>query len=270
MNGKLQGMMASHVDDLLFCGSELALETLQSLGQELGFGTIEKGCFVYCGKQIKQLDDFTVEVSMKEYHENLRPATAPLHRRKDVDDPLKPPEVRQLRALLGSLQWLVAQVRFDMGYHLSTLQGEPQVVGTLLKANHLVKKFKQHCDFTLKFKTMNLQGAGIVVVTDSSLGNVTKSGGASGPVLKKLYSQAAHLVLIAEASLANGGEGRFTVLDGRSHRLSCVCRSTYAAELLGAEEAFDTGHYSRGVLSEVFGHRLDVKDSELWPLTQFR
>ena len=39
--------------------------------------------------------------------------------------------------------------------------------------------------------TLCLENAGIMVVTDASLGNVTKLGGAEGSLMEKVYSQSA-------------------------------------------------------------------------------
>jgi len=105
------------------------------LGRELGFGSIEHDSFNYCGKRITQLDDGTIRVSMEEYHKNIQPVTVAVARKQKLDSELTPAERRQLRAILGSLQWLVAQVRSDFGFQLSTLQSEKPVVATLLKAN---------------------------------------------------------------------------------------------------------------------------------------
>lgn len=140
-----------------------------------------------------------------------------------------------------------------MGFHLSVLQGEPPVVKTLLKANALARLMKQDAGFKLRFGQMDLQGAGILVVTDASLGNVTRASGADGPLYTKVFNQAAYLVLVAERNLMSGKQGRFGVLDARSHRLTRVCRSTYGAELLGLKESLDIGFFSRGLLAEVQG-----------------
>ena len=229
----LEGMMVSHVDDLLLAGNARAKETLSSLGEELGFGAISEGSFTYCGKHIEQLPDKSIKVTMKEYHQNLQPVRISQERKKDLSSQLNPGEHKQLRAILGSLQWLVAQLRIDCGFQLSSLQGEAPTIGTLQRANLLLRQMKQHADFALQFKPMDLKGAGILVVSDASLGNVLKSGSAEGEPLKKVYSQAAYLVMIADANLMAGKKGRFTILDARSHRLQRVCRSTFAAELLG-------------------------------------
>jgi hypothetical protein len=46
----LKGMIISHVDDLLFGGDADARNLLIKLGDELGYGSLVEGKFVYCGK----------------------------------------------------------------------------------------------------------------------------------------------------------------------------------------------------------------------------
>ena len=256
----LEGMICSHVDDLLFGGNDRAKALLLELGKELGYGSLEEKAFHYCGKYIEMNDEHEISVSMEEYHSNLKPLVISTERRKTPDATLLPNEHKQLRALLGSLQWLVAQVRFDLGFPLCTLQGEPPTVGTMLRANALLKRFKQNPKFALRFKPLNLEGCGLMVVSDASLGNVQRNGAAGDDPMVKVFSQSAYIVLVADRDLMAGRTGKFAVLDARSHRLSRVCRSTYAAELLGIEEAFDTGIYCRGCLAEAFGYPMDLKN----------
>ncbi|OLQ07092.1 hypothetical protein AK812_SmicGene9563 [Symbiodinium microadriaticum] len=254
---RLLGMLCSHVDDLLFCGGPEAWSSIRELGDELGFGSLEENAFVYCGKRVAQdLASGEVTVSMKEYHQNLKEVRLPSSRRRDPDASLTPGEHKQLRALVGSLQWLVAQVRFDAGFLLSALQAETPTVNTLLKINQLIKLFKETGDFELRFRPLDLRNAGILVVTDASLGNVTRTGAVGSQPLERVYSQSCYCVLLAEASLMRGEKGRFTVLDHRSHRLQRVCRSTFAAELLGVEEGTDAGQYCRGHVAELQGYDL--------------
>ena len=56
-----------------------------------------------------------------------------------------------------------------------------------------------------------------------------------------------------------GETGAFNVLDMRSHRIPRVCRSSYAAETLGTEEAFDVGQLCRGFLATARGHPMHGK-----------
>ena len=257
---QLRGMVLSHVDDLLIGGDEVAMESIKKLGEELGFGSLEFGKFTYCGKTFEQHPDKSISISMQSYHDNMKLVKIPVDRRRNPEAALTPSEQKSLRGVLGSLQWLVAQVRIDMSYPLSVLQGESPTVSTLLKANSLVKRFKQSSEFALWFRPMKLDGCGLIGVSDASLGNTMKSGGVGMDPMVRVYSQCGYLMLIGDSDMMSGREGHFALLDGRSHRLSRVCRSTYAAELLSAEETFDVGQYCRGVLAEALGYPMNQRD----------
>ena len=61
------------------------------------------------------------------------------------------------------------------------------------------------------------------------------------------------MVFLGDEKLVKGQTGKFAMIDYRSHRIGRVCRSTYGAELLGAEEGFDVGQFIRGVVAEFQG-----------------
>ncbi|CAJ1401481.1 unnamed protein product [Effrenium voratum] len=252
-NNELEGIIVAHVDDLLFCRCSKAEHSLHKVGSELGFGSVERSDFVWCGKRIRRASDNTVRISMSEYHQNLQPVLIPKHRKSDLDALLTAGEQKQLRAVVGSMQWLVAQLRFDMGFVVSSLQSEKATVRTLIKANQAVAEFQRDVHFELIFRPLDLKECGIMVVTDSALGNVKLNGSDEGSPLEKVYSQACYFVLLADKELLSGRRGKFNVLDARSHRIPRVCRSSYAAELLGTEEAFDVGQLCRGFLATVNG-----------------
>ena len=112
------------------------------------------------------------------------------------------------------------------------------------------------------FRPMCLKGVGIMVVTDAALGNVKPDGsiGFDAPPMEKTHSQASYFALLADEKLMRGEEGQFAVLDGRSHRIARVCRSTFSAELLGTEEAFDIGQYCRRIWAGIVGYDLRQKN----------
>ena len=56
---------------------------------------------------------------------------------------------------------------------------------------------------------------------------------------------------MADRNLMAGKEGH---LDARSHRIPGVCRSTFGADLLGAEEGLDNGQFARGLLAMLMGY----------------
>ena len=129
----------------------------------------------------------------------------------------------------------------------------------MVRANALLGEFLKKPDYEMVFQPLNFEECGLVVVTDSSLGTVTRDGSAEAPPLEKVYSQACYFVLLADTELMAGRPGKFNVLDMRSHRLTRVCRSSYAAETLGAEEAFDVGQLCRGFVAAARGFDLQGK-----------
>ena len=168
-----------------------------------------------------------------------------------------------MKGLLGSLQWLVAQIRFDLAFIVSQLQSEVPTVGTLLRANKAIQDAKKNSDYELRFRNVNFQQGGILVVTDAALGNVNSDGQTSGDPLSKVHSQACYAILLADPALLSGAKGWFNCLDFRSHRIARVCRSSYAAETLAAEEGLDCGELVRGFIAESRGIPVDGRDAFL-------
>ena len=258
----LCGILVAHVDDLLFCGNKEAELAFEKIGAELGFGSKEYDNFVWCSKRIRRAEDETIRLSMEEYHRNLKPIFIPKNRLKDPDSPLTVPEAKQLRALLGSFQWLVAQLRWDMGFWVSSLQGEKPCIATIIKANQALKEFQIDPSFELVFRPVDPKTSGIMVVADAALGNVSLSGGTEFSPLERVYSQACYFVILADKELMSGGTGYFNLIDSRSHRIPQSLLSSYAAETLSTEEAFDVGRLCRGLIATARGHDMYGKKAD--------
>ena len=253
--GNLSGLIVGHVDDLLCTGNEEAHQSILAIGDTLGFGRIEYDDFVWCGKRMRRAADKFIRLSMKHYHENLSVVNLPQDRRRDVDSPLSEWELRQFRAVMGSLQWLVAQVRWDLGFRVSSLAGEVgrATVGSILRANAVIVEAKIHSDFELVFPPMDLERGGIMVVTDAALGNVDSKGTHVGPADSKVHSQASYFIAFCDPQMLDGNERFFAPLDARSHRLPRVTRSSFGAETMGLEEGVDAGQLIRAMVAELRG-----------------
>ena len=255
------GMVIAHVDDLLFMGDDVAEQSLMRLGQKLGFGSIEKEDFTWCGKRIEKTKEGEIKISMKPYHQQLQPVQVSRERRKDPSAALNPGEVRRLKGILGSLQWLVAQLRFDLAFQVSSLQSETPTVGALLRANKCLVEAKRDWDFELVFRNIDYKVGGIMVVSDAALGNVNAAGDSNVPPYEKVHSQSCYAVMLCDKDMMDGHWGKFNLLDFRSHRIARVCRSSYSAETLGAEEGLDAAELARGFLAGVLGVDVTAKDA---------
>ena len=117
--------------------------------------------------------------------------------------------------------------------------------------------------FELIFRPIDFRSGGIVMVSDAALGNVRRDGSNAGEPITKMYSQGCYFALLADNDLVEGRQGSFNILDARSHRIPRICRSTYAAETLAAEEALDMGQLCRGFLATMRGHDTLGRNADL-------
>ena len=170
--------------------------TFYNVGKFIGFGIREEGSFVWCGKRIRRAEDKTIRMSMSEHHQNLKEIYVSKSRRNDAHARMTLAETRQLKALPGSFQWLVAQFRFDMSFAASALQGEkPTVPTVLLKSNAALRELQKDCGFELIFWPVDMATCGILLACGAALGNVNRDGSADDAVVKKVLSQAGYWIL---------------------------------------------------------------------------
>ncbi|CAL1171968.1 unnamed protein product [Cladocopium goreaui] len=213
------------------------------LGERIGFGSIEKDQFIWCGEQFtKSKETGEVTMDMITYHKNLKQVAVSRDHRQNPSSPLNAQEQRQLRGALGSLQWLAGQCCFDLAFDVSALQREvPATIGTLLRANKVIKEAQATQEFKLRFHPIDFVKGGVMSITDAALGNVDSRGSTEVDKLEKVHNQSCYAIVLADEAMMSGGTGFFNLLNFRSHRLQRVCRSSYAAETLGAEEGLDAG-----------------------------
>ena len=99
----------------------------------------------------------------------------------------------------------------------------------MIKANEVTDEIKQHEDFTLTYRVLDLTSCGLIKVSDASLGGVDRFGFPTDQDSKtvKVYSQARIGIFIGEKSLASlGARGKFNVLECDSRTIPRVCRSS--------------------------------------------
>ena len=112
-DGKLEGFLIVHVDDVLSAGSEEFGKVIDKFRSKYTFGKVEKWSLIYTGLNIRQDDDMKITVDQEDFVEKLAPNEEPLHK----DDN------RMLRKSRGQLSWLSTQTMPDVAFdsfHLST------------------------------------------------------------------------------------------------------------------------------------------------------
>ena len=236
-DGKLEGFLIVHVDDVLSAGSEKFNKVIQKLRSKYTFGTIEKGAFVYTGLNIHQDENMKITVDQKDFVEKL---TANNYPNDAPDKLLRKDENRMIRKTQGQLSWLSTQTRPDISFdsfQLSTrLNRATQKDGK--NANKIIKKVKQE-NVELKFERLgNIEDLHIEFFADASLGNVedgiqTKSG-------------MGYFICLANKSL------QISPLHWKSCVIDKVTEDVKTAETLALEKALDDAIHISNLVTEVY------------------
>ena len=110
-------------------------------------------------------------MSQKLFAEKIRPANIP--KSAKPDDFLSDSQVRVLRAINGSLNWIASQSRPDISVQTSLSQQafpKPQI-RHLRDANNAVRRVKQHKDLQIKFQSIPVEDLCIVCHSDAAFAN---------------------------------------------------------------------------------------------------
>ena len=178
-------------------------------------------------------------------------------------------ERNEFRGINGCLQWATKELLYLFQFVVKVLQrrqGQARV-RDLNKANEVIDEIKQHEDFTLTYRVLDLTSCGLIGVSDASLGNVDRFGHPSDQDSKtvKVHSQAGLEIFIGEESLASlGARGKFNVLECDSLAVTRVCRSSMAAETRGLGLQVDSMQFCGDLLTCVRVRKSCTTSLVLW------
>ena len=250
-NGKLQGLVATHVDDLILAGNDIfEKEVTEKLMRILKFSKIEKKSFKYCGCHIVANDDGSVELDQNEYVDALEKIET---MEGDPDRKLSEKETKAIRAKVGELLWVSLMTRPDLSYDLNVLSGEVSkaTVNTAKELNKLVTKAKGSRN-VLKFcKLGNIENLVVKVYADASYGNQDDG----------VRSTAGRVVL-----LEHKHKDAVNVVSWKTKKISRVCRSVKTAETRALEEAIDEAVNTARLIKEIYSGKVNLKNPEQIPV----
>ena len=233
VDGNLQGVLCTHVDDLLCAGIGAVYEqSVASMEKEIHL-KVQHKAFRFCGKNLRQGDDYTIEVDQFDAIESVDYMPLDRHRRSMVNAPLTPEEITSFRGLIGQLGWAARQTRPDVMVNVSMAAqsiGSPKI-RDVVNLNKTVKMLKETSEATWH--------VAVCVFADSSFANT-----------EGLKSQCAYVVTITLPEIREGGPTPLFVLETYSGSIKHVCRSTLAAESNGFLTGCEAGEYVRALLME--------------------
>ena len=244
VDGTLQGVLCTHVDDLLCAGTGTEYEnSIASMEKEIYLKVQHKN-FRFCGKNVRQGDDFTIELDQFDAIESVDYMPLDKRRRAMMAAPLTPEEVTAFRGLIGQLGWVTRQTRPDVMVNVSVAaqsMGSPKI-RDVVNLNKAVKMLKETSKSTWRFVSnpkLKLEDVSVCVFADSSFANT-----------EGLKSQCGFVVTLTLPEILNGGLTPMFVLETYSGSIKRVCRSTLAAESNGFLMGVEAGEYVRALLME--------------------
>ena len=241
---QLVGLIGTHVDDLVCCGSgELYKQKIHELRESFPFGSwreVSHEPTKFCGCEIVQHADHSVELNQERYAEGINEIPLTRERREQDQDPATESECSQLRAALGALAWRATQTAPWLCASVSYLQGcqKKAKVADLIDTNKLIRTQRQYSQMTLKF-TSRLQNPVLVTFHDASWA-CRRDGSSQGGVL----------TLLADRCILEGKPSAYSVLAWQSRKLPRVCRSSTSAEVQMGSHAIDTHEFVKQILME--------------------
>ena len=233
-DGTLQGLIAVHVDDFIWCGtSKFQKKIIDPIRESFKISKENTEAFRYLGVYLRQ---FPGELFLDQcsYVDSLKPISLP--KSVDKNGEVDPSTKTCFKGLIGQLTWATSTSRPDLSYDtcfLSTQQVKP-TYKSVFDANKALRELKNN-QVVLKFPKLDLTSTKFVVYCDASYGNLPDGS-----------SQGGHIVFLKDKM------GNCSPISWSSKKLKRVVRSTLSAETVAAVDSLDTAYMINNMFSEIF------------------
>ena len=232
-DGELCGLLAGHVDDFFWCGSDrFKTEVIDKITSRFRISSYLHDSFTFLGLKVHQLPSGVI-LNQSNYADLIQYLKQNKEAPKHVE--LSNDEKDSLRSVIGQLSWIGNQTRPDISSNVCQLSSNLKnaTISDITFANKTIRKVRVD-KLSLKFPKLNLQNLQLVVHSDASHNNLPKGG-----------SQGGYIVFLGDH------EQKVAPIQWQSKRIKRVVKSTLAAECLALEEAVDHAYYMKCIISEI-------------------
>ena len=180
-NNEPIAMLTTHVDDLAISATpEFMNDIYNKFVTKFKKVTRQQLPFDHCGCEYSRTGDGYF-IGQKEFAKRMKPAAVP--DRAD-DSPLNPPEVSDLRSILGALLWITA-TRLDVIADVSLLQSRvtKAEVQDIKNANEVLRKVVEHADMGLHYRFFKHKAKRLAVIHDASAASKGRSYAQEGVII---------------------------------------------------------------------------------------
>ena len=226
-NNKLIGIIAIHVDDFLWAGTnDFEQNFISKIRKTFVVGKENQSLFKYLGIDLSE-NNSEISIDQINFSQNLNPIN---NFNSEID------RKKELQSKIGKLLWMSTQTRPDVAFDVCQLGTNFKSSGEndIKYANKVIAHLKQD-PVCIKYKHLGKEEElKIIIFADASHGNLPDGG-----------SQLGYLIFLA------GENGKASLINWQSKRIKRVVRSSLAAETLALSDAIDDGVYLSELLSEL-------------------
>lgn len=235
-NNRLQGVMVTHVDDILHCGTTRFKNTvIKSIYSTFKISRSYTGVFTYLGWKVSQNEE-DIYVDQRDYALAIKPVDIASSRYTELESDLTEEEVVEYQKLLGKLLWLSSQTRPDLSF--DTLEHSTFSIKKVKHLKSLNKVTKKLADGPKRvtYRKLDIEKGNLHLLcfTDASLGNISETK----------HSAGGYIIFLTDGKVAN-------LIAWSSSKVKRVVHSIFAAETLSCTVGTAAAIYIRQVLSEM-------------------
>ena len=177
-NNNLEGIISTHVDDVFWGGTQAFQENVIGFLKNI-FRTSKENqhSFVYLGLTMKQ-NECDIELNQDNYISEMSLVEIQNEQSRSPDDALNEDERKQLRTVIGQLNWVVNQTRPDIAYEAcqASISFKDARVKDVKKVNKVIRKLKND-RVILKFVDLgDLKQCNVLCFSDASYRNLPDEG----------------------------------------------------------------------------------------------
>ena len=233
--GELQGIVIVHVDDMIYVGTKLFLDSvMEPFKKKLKASRDDSVAFKYLGVNIEQNSE-RIELNQTDYLKSMKLDLLPRETMKNKDRFVDKEEISLFKQGVGQLGWLSSVSKPDASFAyctLSVVQASPQVKDFNLYRKCV--KDLQNREWKIAIGSIDVENVRICVFCDASFANLANGA-----------SQIGYIVFMYDA------QGNCAPLTWASKKARRVARSTLAAEALSAADAADSAVFMKKTLEEI-------------------
>ena len=238
---RLEGIMGVHVDDTALGGQGPRFEkAVHALKQRFPYRKWRVNSGEFCGAFYTQCPKSKqIVMSMQQFAHSMKSVNIP--KGMTSEKPLEPYQVKLLRGVNGSLNWLSTQSRPDLAAQTSMSQQafpNPKV-HHLRQASNVVRRARIHGNLSITFVPIDPSELTLVCHSDAAFANVG------------VHTQAGFIIGFTSKKLNEGVTAPWVPATWKSYKLPRAVSSTLAAESQAMSTASGTVEWVSLLLSEI-------------------